>query len=357
MSNFHGSDIEKIAAQYQIQPESLVNFGVNANPLGLSPRVKQVLASNINLISSYPDPEYSRLKQAISSYLGVDFKSILLGNGTSQLIFQLIQDLAPKSALLYHPTYSEYGREIEKQGGHILSLPLVAANDFAFPYEDYDRAISQVDLVIICNPNNPTATLLKTSQLETLLAKAQQRNIPFIIDETYIEFTNHPPTYSGVSLLKKYPNLVILRGFSKFFAAPGLRLGYSLSFDFDLVRRLENSYPWAISSLAALAGPAFLEDQAYIKASSHYILAERKRIMGILKQIPNLKVYPSEVNFFLAELRSHKAKDLFMFLLNKGFFIRIFHDQIGPGFFRFCLLDQASNDQLLKQIKVFIGRR
>ncbi|RRD94423.1 pyridoxal phosphate-dependent class II aminotransferase [Clostridiales bacterium COT073_COT-073] len=354
MNSFHGSDIEKIAAQYHVLPENLLNFGVNANPLGLSNLVKTALSANIELISQYPDPAYGQLKHAISRYVNVDFNWILPANGTSELIYQIIRHFAPKKAILYTPTYSEYAHEIKKQGGEILELPLVAENNFEFPAELYYSQLATADFVLLCNPNNPTATLLRTDELKPLIAAAWQKKIPFVIDETYIEFTDDLQTYSAVSLLKEFDNLIILRGFSKFFAAPGLRLGYGLLADPVIKSKLENNYPWGIHALAALAGQLFLEDTAYITAAQNYMTEERQRIFDFLNHCPDLTVYPTKINFFLVRLHHHNATELFFFLLRQGLLIRNFHDEIGPGFFRFCMLGKEDNTRLLTTLQNFL---
>lgn len=354
MTNFHGSDIEKVAAAYQVLPENIINFGVNANPLGLSPKVKSALANHVELITHYPDPTYARLKDAISRYLNVDFNRILPANGTSELIHQIIQYVKPKKALLYTPTYSEYAREVGKQGGKVLDLPLLADHNFRFPQDRFDQYIDQADFILLCNPNNPTATLLTVDELRPLIHAAHERKIPFVLDETYVEFTADPARYSAVSLLPELDNLIVLRGFSKFFAAPGLRLGYGLFGNLELMQKLQDSYPWGVHSLAAFAGRLFLEDSDYLKDTNEYLYAEKQRVLRFLGGLPNITVYPSEVNFFLIRMHQKNATELFLTLLRQGLLIRNFHDEIGSGFFRFCLLDKESNERLLQALAQFL---
>lgn len=354
MSAFHGSDIEKIAAVHQISPDNLINFGVNANPLKLSDNVKKALRENIELITDYPDPSYAKLKHAISHYLSVDFERILPCNGTSELIHQIIQSFAPKKAMLYTPTYSEYAREVKKVGGEVLPLALTPQNKFQFPTEDFYRFLPEAELILLCNPNNPTATALKTAELFPLIKSAKENGSLFVLDETYVEFTDRPEDYSAVALLPKFDNLIILRGFSKFFSAPGLRLGYGLFGNLQYLKQFQNTYPWGIHSLAAFAGELMLGDKEYIQASHQYLKKERDRILSYLKQIPDLTVYPTEINFFLLQLGKKSATDLFLFLLKEGFLIRNFHDEIGEGFFRFCIMEEENNTALLHAIERFI---
>lgn len=354
MSIFHGSDVEKIAKAYQLDADRLINFGVNANPLGLSEITKEAIRQNIDLITRYPDPNYTSLKKSIANYLGIDAIRVMPSNGTSELIHRIIQSFAPKNALLYVPTYSEYAIEVNKQGGAILELPLDKENNFQFPGKLYRELISQADFVLICNPNNPTATLLSVSELLPLLEMAAARGIPFVIDETYIEFTENTEHYSAITFLEHFPNLIILRGYSKFFAAPGLRLGYGLFGNPEWIRSLTDSYPWAIHSLAAFAGEVILSDQDYLEATQKYIASERKRILRFLNNLPELTVYPTGINFFLVELHHHSSQDLFLFLLKQNLMIRSFYGEIGDGFFRFCILKEEQNTLLLNAIAEFL---
>ena len=107
---FHGSDIEKICSYYNLKKEDIVKFGANVNPLGLSPRASQAIASHIELLSSYPDRDYTSLRNTISRYCNIPADFILPGNGSSELISLLIQERSPKHTLILGPTYSEYSR-------------------------------------------------------------------------------------------------------------------------------------------------------------------------------------------------------------------------------------------------------
>ena len=152
---FHGSDLEKIADYYHLNKENIILFGANVNPLGLSGQVKKDLAEHLDIISSYPDRDYTDLKKAIAAYTNTSPEHIVVGNGSTELISLLISQRAPKRALLLGPTYSEYARELNLVGGTLEYYNLKEEQDFRLDISDLtDTLKSDIDLLIICNPNN-----------------------------------------------------------------------------------------------------------------------------------------------------------------------------------------------------------
>lgn len=186
---FHGSDLEKIADYYHLDKEKIVLFGANVNPLGLSGQVKKDLAEHLDIISSYPDRDYTDLKKAIAAYTNTSPEHIVVGNGSTELISLLISQRAPKRALLLGPTYSEYARELNLVGGTLEYYNLKEEQDFRLDISDLtDTLKSDIDLLIICNPNNPTSSAISTADMKKLLTVCRSLGIFVMIDETYIEF-------------------------------------------------------------------------------------------------------------------------------------------------------------------------
>lgn len=357
MSMFHGSDVEKVAAQFQVDADKLVNFGVNANPLGLSPKAVEAIRQNTDILTRYPDPTYHSLKIALANYLQTEPERILPSNGTSELIHRIVRTFSPKRALLFSPTYSEYAEEVTRNGGEVIPLILEESSDFAFPVQKCMELLagSKPDLVLFCNPNNPTGTLIPQEALIRLLDETKRCQIPMIIDETYIEFVADNQPKSLVPLLPNYPHLIILRGFSKFFAAPGLRLGYGIFGNPALIESLSEGYPWSISSLSAFAGEVILSDENYRLKSEQFITKERTRILNFLANLEGLTVYPCYANFFFVKLHHHSSHSLFLYLLKKELMIRSFYEEAGEGFFRFCIMTEDDNTRLLNAIAEFLN--
>lgn len=252
--HFHGSDLEKIEQIYGIRKEEIVSFSANVNPLGISPLLKKELAEHIDAITSYPDREYTSLRQSMAAYCGCDYENIVVGNGSTELISLFIQIRHPKKALILGPTYSEYEREIMLDGGTTHYYPLKESNDFILDVDDFISHLDQdTDLLILCNPNNPTSTCICQNDMRKILDNCKIHGIYVMVDETYVEFAPDIAEVSSVSLTNDYNNLVILRGTSKFFAAPGLRLGYAITGNHDLLRQINTrKNPWTINSLAEI---------------------------------------------------------------------------------------------------------
>ena len=355
--HFHGSDLEKIEKIYGIKKEELVSFSANVNPLGLSELVKKELSNHLDCLTAYPDREYTGLRKAIASYVNCDYQNVLVGNGASELISLLAKVCKPKKALILGPTYSEYEHSIGLTGGKSDYFELMEKDNFVL---DKDCLLSHLeadyDLCVLCNPNNPTSALIEKGALEEVVSCAGKNNVLMLVDETYMEFVSDVDTKSAISLVSKYSNLVVLRGVSKFFASPGLRLGYAVTSNHDLIAKVnELQVPWSVNSLAEVAGKVMFSDKEYIKKTREYVATERDRIYERLLKIKSLKVYKPSCNFILCKIVSGdiEANDLFDAAIKEKCMIRDCADFnfLDESFFRFCFMKKEDNDRLLSVIE------
>lgn len=352
--HFHGSDLEKIESVYGIKKEEITSFSANVNPLGISPKLRKGLSERIDAITGYPDREYTSLRKCIASYVGTDMEHIVVGNGSTELISLFIQLTHPKKAFILGPTYSEYEREISLGGGSSHYYRLEESVDFKLDFEALRNELSaEFDLLVICNPNNPTSTAIPNSEMRKILDFCKQKDILCMVDETYVEFTENIDQITSVPLTQYYNNIIILRGISKFFAAPGLRLGYAICGNMDLLKEVnKRKNPWTINTLAAIAGEIMFTDNDYIDKTRTLIKAERNRICKLLSSCPNLKVFPPSANFVLLKILKEDvtAAELFDTAIRKGFMIRDcstfpFLDQ---KFIRFCFMSPEKNTELVE---------
>ncbi|MFP3155325.1 aminotransferase class I/II-fold pyridoxal phosphate-dependent enzyme [Lachnospiraceae bacterium ZAX-1] len=351
--HFHGSDLEKIEERYGIKKEDITSFSANINPLGISSALRETLTQHIDAITTYPDREYTSLRKCIANYLWTDYTNIIVGNGSTELISLFIQLKHPKNALIIGPTYSEYEREISLGGGSCLYYPLKEDRHFSLDVANFTERLSEtIDLIVICNPNNPTSTSIYRSDMRKILDVCKQYNIFVMVDETYVEFTEHYDDITAVPLTGYYNNILILRGTSKFFAAPGLRLGYAVTGNHDLVKSINTRQnPWTINSLAVIAGELMFTDTDYIKKTRLLISAERKRIYETLKKNPKLLVYEPTANFMLVRItdESINSHDLFEKAIRQGMMIRDCSSFpfLDNKYIRFCFMSPEMNDKLL----------
>lgn len=350
--HFHGSDLEKIEKIYGIKQDEIVSFSANVNPLGISPLLRSVLSEKIDVITSYPDREYTSLRSCIAAYCNTEPEHIIVGNGSTELISLFIQIEQPKKAYIIGPTYSEYEREISLGGGTTLYYPLKEAEDFQLNPTDFISHLNEsIDLLVICNPNNPTSSSISNRNMRQILDACKEYDIFVMVDETYVEFAESPDEITAVPLTNYYNNIVILRGTSKFFAAPGLRLGYAITGNHDLIKAINTrKNPWTINSLAVAAGETMFQDIAYIKQTKDLISHERSRIYEAFAQSKDFKVYHPDANFILAKILREDvtSQDLFERAIQEKMMIRDcstfpFLDQ---KFIRFCLMNPADNDRL-----------
>lgn len=371
---FHGSDLEKVAEYYGIRKEGIIGFAANVNPLGLSEHLKEELAKNLDCLSSYPDRDYCGLRQAIGSYTGTDWHNIMVGNGSTELISLTIQFFRPKDAVVLGPSYSEYERELSLAGSEIRFYNLKESDDFRISTEDLKEFLTDDPqaagaggqgyrrLLVLCNPNNPTSSAVSTAQMEELLGFCRSQRIFVMTDETYAEFAPDTEKITAIPLTEKFDNLIVLRGVSKFFAAPGLRLGYAVTGNEELKAEFTSKKnPWTVNSLAEAAGKIMFADTGYINETRRLISAERERICAGLDGIENLKYYPPYANFILVHITGgdKNAQDLFEAAIRRGMMVRncsSFHNLDG-NYFRFCFMRPEDNDRLLDCIRSVFGEK
>lgn len=355
--HFHGSDLELIEKTYGIKASDITSFSANVNPLGISPLLRNTIASHIDAISTYPDREYTALRSEIARYTETDINNIIVGNGSTELISLMIKIKAPKKAIIIGPTYSEYEREINLGQGSCRYYPLKEEDGFGLDIADLAKYLTEdVDFLVMCNPNNPTSTIVPRKSVRKLLDICKQKDIFLMIDETYIEFAKDYRKITCVPLTTYYNNLVILRGVSKYFAAPGLRLGYAVCGNPDLIKEIEKKKnPWTINTLASIAGEIMFRDKEYIDETYRLIDSERKRVTGLLSQIPGIRYYEPGANFVLVKILKDDitSEDMFETAIRKGLMIRdcsTFYF-LDNHYFRFCFMTPEKDDELIEVIR------
>ncbi len=355
--SFHGSDLEKIEKKYGIKKEDIVSFSANVNPLGLSDRLRHELPVHLDVICTYPDREYTELRKVIAAYCGSSPDSILIGNGSTELITLFIRTISPQKALIIGPTYSEYERELSLGGGSSRYFPLAEEDGFILDTGRLTASLSDdIDMLIMCNPNNPTSSAVKRDEMKRIVDECNKRHIFVMVDETYVEFAEEYDSINSVPLTAEYDNLCILRGVSKFFASPGLRLGYSICGNKKLLSDMAAvKDPWTVTSIAETAGRILFSDADYISATRQLIFSERKRVTDSLCAIEGLKVYPPSANFVLCRITKENvdADILFDTAIRRNLMIRncSTFPFLDNSYFRICFMNPADNDRLLDVIR------
>ncbi|QEK11809.1 threonine-phosphate decarboxylase [Crassaminicella thermophila] len=349
----HGGNIYEIADKLGVGKEEIIDFSANINPLGLPDSYKEALVKNINIIENYPDPKYRGLVEAIANYHHIDNKYITVGNGATEVIFSIIENLKPRRSLILAPTFLEYERALIRAGSYVEYYYLKEENDFQIEDEFLKDIDENLDLIILCNPNNPTSQLIDKNRMVKIINHCKKNNISLMIDEAFVDFVDDPDQVTMLSFVKDYKNLYIIRALTKFFAIPGLRIGYGITSNENLLKNI-NDYkePWTINSYAAMAGEVVLKDQFYIKRSREWIMAEKVHFYSQLKKINSIKVYKPKANYILFKLLGDK-KDLREALLKKKILIRSCSNYINMNnsFYRIAIKDRKTNEKFIKALK------
>lgn len=350
----HGANLYDLSSQYGFSKEDFMDFSSNINPFGSSKLAKEYIVNNIDKVSVYPDPEYLELKSSISNYCKCLIDNILLGSGATELISSFIKTINPKKSLLLSPAYSEYEKELSKIGCIITKYFSKKEDDFTINIDTLIETINKdnYELIVICNPNNPTGFTFTKDEIEKIL---NNTNSFVMVDETYIEFTNMS-IYSSTSLVDKYKNLFVIRGTSKFFSTPGIRLGYGLisnnKIKHEMISHLDL---WNINIFASMMGEVMFNDSKFIENTYSLMLKERDYLINELKNFTDLKIYNSQGNFILCEIKSKSftAKEVRENLIHKRIIIRdcSSFDGLNEYFFRVCILKPEENKLLIDNLK------
>ena len=341
--NLHGGNI------YQDRID--LDFSVNINPFGVSEAVLEAVRNAADRICHYPDPECRRLVEAIAEFEKVSRSFILCGNGAAELIYSFCSALKKEQpegrALLTAPAFAEYELGLKNAEYGIVRYPLRKDLEFVLD-EGVISCIEQTRpaAVFLCNPNNPDGRAIPGDLMEQILRLSKQLSFRLFVDECFTDLSDG--AVSVRNHLKEYPNLLILRAFTKNFGIAGLRLGYCLSADEHLLGRMSDTVqPWNVSVIAQEAGIAALEDLTLLQKAREMIPAERNWLSDRLKEA-GLKVYPSEANYILFQ----GPEGLDRQLRAAGIAIRSCsnYPELGPGWYRTAVKLHEENERLVRQI-------
>ncbi|MFZ1875138.1 MAG: threonine-phosphate decarboxylase CobD [Chania sp.] len=345
--NEHGGNVLEMALKTGLNPADILDFSANINPLGMPASLKAAIIAQLDSAECYPDVEYRRLHAALARAHHCQPENIIAGNGATELIYAVVNRLRPRTALLLTPGFAEYRRALRRAKCRIQHYPLEEESGFQ-PDERLLKVLAEQrpDCLFIATPNNPTGLMPDPALLQAILTCCQQHDIALIVDEAFIDFL--PDTPGFIPQIANYPQLYILRSLTKFFAIPGLRLGYLVSSDLAGIRQMKQARePWTINTFAALAGEIILDDCHYIQQTHQWLAQQRAWLFDALAAIPQLRVWPGAANYiFLRCLRPEL--DLQQALLQQQILIR--HCANYPGlsadYYRVAIKSEAANRRL-----------
>ena len=355
---FHGGNVWEFSETYGVPVDEMIDFSISTNPFGAPETALESIRGHLSLVKHYPDPDPEWLLEALAKSAGVEPNNVILGNGSTELIYLFNEVFLEDGyeAVIPVPSFSEYKAAIERFGGNMTFLRCNSSENFQLNVEELEKTISKKTRVIfLCNPNSPTGVLYDKADILRIIRFAAERNVLVFLDEDYIDFVDDTKRYSMAEYVNDYNNLFVLRSLTKFFGLAGVRIGYGIGSP-ELVSAMNNvKMPWSINSLAMFATEAAINDIDFIKKSRLLVSQSRKEMWEMLKSIPWLKAHPSETNFLLIEIiqKDLTSTQIKEGLAKKGLLIRDCKDFDGLDnrFFRVTVRRPEENKKLVKQIK------
>ena len=357
----HGGQAHLIQQAF-FKAKNWVDFSASINPLGPSQNIEQVFEDSLATISRYPDPQSSELKQALSKYLGTEESRIVITNGATELIYLLPHLMkSGQEVLAMVPVFSEYLRAFKLSKVPVRTLAYDIGRGFEPPIEKLIDSLKEnprIGAVVIGHPNSPTGRIWEERELSVLAEHCEDKGKLLIVDETFIDFC--PGGTSVLDQFKNFRNLISIRSMTKFFALPGLRLGYGVM-DSKWIQKIKKfQSPWSVNGLAQSFGLASLKDKAFIKHSRFFAREQREFLLKHLLVMPWLKTYPSDANFILFRLTGRQEtfpKRFYYQLLQEGILLRNCgnFEGLDETYFRIGVRNNDENKLLLSKMKDYLS--
>ncbi len=357
-TDIHGADIYTAAERTGIGKDDILDFSSNINPLGIPHSVKNAAIKSIVHSNRYPDINSRELKKSISAAENVSEDWIFPSNGAAEAIFRIAFFLRPSKGLVTAPTFSEYENALKASGTNVDYYFLKEEYDFKMQDDIFNKIKDSVDIIFLCNPNNPTGQLIERATTEKIVHVCREKGIHVVIDECFLDFSEHKQMYSMTDFLHKYDNLIILKAFTKIYAIPGMRLGYCMSSNERVIEGLNLcGPPWNVSSIAQAAGTAALSEVGYIEKTVEYVSAQRKYLFDELNAI-GVKTYSSNANYILFRIADTlRDIDLKEELLKRGILIRSCSNYKGLdlSYYRIAVKTYEENRLLIMALREIAG--
>ncbi|MGB4440319.1 MAG: threonine-phosphate decarboxylase CobD [Sedimentibacter sp.] len=355
--NSHGADIYTASKETGIEENEIIDFSSNINPLGIPKNVESAAINSIKYSDRYPDINSRELVKAIALYEQVLEEWIFTSNGAAEAIFRIAVYLKPKNGLVTAPAFSEYEQSLKTVGTCINYYRLHEKSEFKITNSILNSINVDTDIVFICNPNNPTGQLADKETLEKIISRCKEIGATAVIDECFLDFVDSKEKYSVSSLMKKYDNLIILKAFTKTYAIPGIRLGYCMSSNIEIINGLKSSGPpWNVSTIAQAAGVAALKEKEYVQKSVSYIYEQRNYLVDEMNKL-KIKTYESHANYIFFKIT--EEVDLKEELLKKGILIRSCSNymNLSNKYYRIAVRTRIENKLFIDKLKEIMGKR
>ncbi len=348
-----GKPIEEVEREYGVS--DVAKLASNENALGPSPKALAAAREAAAKVNLYPDGSAFYLRNALAAKLGLDAKEIFVGNGSNELIELLVRTfvLEGEEVLTSAQSFVAYKLAAQAHGRTLVEAPLRAR--FHYDLEALRKLLSRrTKVIFLANPDNPTGSWFGEAELTPFLDAIPKETL-VVLDEAYVEFVDAPGYQDALALRRRYPNLVVLRTFSKVYGLAGLRLGYGIARPevVEFVDRVRA--PFNVNLVAQAAGVAALSDVEHVERSLALVKEERPFLAAGLAAL-GATVVPSQANFVFADFPGRPAKELFEALLREGVVVRPMAGYGFPTAQRVTVGLRAENEKCLAALKKVLGK-
>lgn len=343
MNNNHGGDIYKY--------RNILDFSTNINPLGTPENIKSAIVNSIDDVYSYPDMYCSRLRKKIAEKYNIDREYVVCGNGAADIIYRFASALNPKKALIVSPTFSEYQEALENVGCDVTHY--VLGYDLMLDKDVLNYIDSDISAVFICNPNNPTGMVADSDIIDKLIELTFEKDIKLFVDECFLDFTKFGQN-SVVDKVERFDNIFVLKSFTKMYAMAGVRLGYGITSDLELIDSMYSATPpWSVSTVAQNCGIASFVLDDFVDKTIKLIDKEKQFLYNGLEML-DIHYFKSDANFILFK----SVPGLKNKLLKQGILIRDCSDYVGleRGFYRISVKTRKENEILLEALNCALNK-
>ena len=353
----HGGNVHAFARARGLQLESVLDFSASINPLGWPRGITAAYRRVLKRVVRYPEPYAETLTAELAQYHGLDPAAILVGNGSTQLIYLLARVIAPRKVLVVAPLFSEHETAFRLAGSQVMRF-FLRPPTFALAIDKLHSALAAgYDALVLTNPNSPTGALIPRTAMTEIARLCRQLRVQLIVDETFVDWAEDE---SLKHLAPRNTSVIILRSLTKFFAIPGLRVGYVIAHPTLTSRLRKHIEPWSVNSVAQEIAIPCVRDQSFIERSRTFIARERTWLANRLTAIPGLQVFPSAANFLLLRVTA-KGLDARTFRRRGEEALILVREcsnfaGLGKQFFRVAIRTHREHQQLLALCEAVFGK-
>jgi len=332
-----------ISRKTGIPEAEIIKLDANENPYGCSPRVRQALCQ-YPYLNIYPDSNQTELRESLAQYASLAPEYLVAGNGSDELIdllLRLFLDIGDE-VIVNVPTFDMYRFSTEVCRGKVVNV--LRDKNFEVDVAAIKAVVTaRTRMIFVTSPNNPTGTIISEKSILELL----NLGLPLVVDEAYFEFSGN----SVISWVPRFPNLIVLRTFSKWAGLAGLRIGYG-AFPLKLAEILMKiKPPYSINMAASLAAKISIQEKDYLLGTVKLMIEERSRLMSQLQQLSFLAPVPSQANFILIKVLRGDARFFQDELEKRGILVRYYNNALLKNYFRISVGKPQQTDKIMAALK------